>query len=155
MMGRIVRIGPRIGRRALLRGAAAAGAMLIARPIAADDDPETELVAGMFGGTPIQSDKLHLDMPRHFANGYTVPLALSLDSPMTEANHPRTIHILAPRNPFLRVATFHFTPGSGKAALSTRIRLAAPQNVIAVAEMSDGAILMTKSWVEVEIDGCA
>ena len=74
---------------------------------------------------------------------------------MTEADHPRAIHVLAPRNPFLRVATFHFTPASGKARLSTRIRLAKPQNVIAVAEMSDGSLLMTKSWVEVEIDGCA
>ncbi len=149
-------VASHIGRRALLRGAAGIGALLLAAPVsAAADDPEAELVAGMFGRQPIQSDRLHLDMPRHFANGYTVPLALRVDSPMTEADHPHAVHILAPRNPFLRVATFHFTPGGGQAALSTRIRLAEPQNIIAVAEMSDGALLMTKSWVEVEIDGCA
>ena len=125
------------------------------RPAAYADDPETELVAMLFGSRPIQSDQLHLDLPRHFANGYTVPLALSVDSAMTEADHPRAVHVFAPGNPFLRVATYHFTPSSGKAMLSTRIRLAKPQNVIVVAEMSDGRVLMTKSWVEVEIDGCA
>jgi sulfur-oxidizing protein SoxY len=94
-------------------------------------------------------------MPRHFANGYTVPLVLTVDCAMSAADHPRAVHILAPRNPFLRVATFHFTPAGGIARISTRIRLAEPQNVIAVAEMSDGGLLMAKSWVEVEIDGCA
>ena len=145
----------RVGRRSVLQGAAATGAVLLAPPIAIAEDIEAELVAGLFGMPAIQSDKLRLDMPPHFANGYTVPLALTVDSPMTEADHPRAIHILAPRNPFLRVATFHFTPGSGKAVLSTRIRLSEPQDVIAVAEMSDGTILMAKNWVEVEIDGCA
>jgi sulfur-oxidizing protein SoxY len=143
------------GRRAILRGAAAAGMALLAPRLALANDPDADLVAGLFGKAPIQSDKLRLEMPPHFANGYTVPLALEVESPMTETDHPRAVHILAPRNPFLRVATFHFTPGGGKAKLSTRIRLAKPQNVIAVAEMSDGAILMTKRWVEVEIDGCA
>lgn len=143
------------GRRAVLRASAAVSAALLMRSAALAADSETELVASLFSGRPVQSDRLHLDMPRHFANGYTVPLALSVDSPMTEADHPRAVHIFAPRNPFLRVATFHFTPSSGKAVLSTRIRLAKPQNVIAVAEMSDGRNLMTKSWVEVEIDGCA
>ena len=151
----MTRAGMEFGRRALLRSAAAASAILFVRPAAYADDPETELVAMLFERRPVESDKLHLDLPRHFANGYTVPMALSVDSAMTEADHPRAVHIFAPRNPFLRVATFHFTPSSGKAVLSTRIRLAKPQNVIAVAEMSDGRVLMTKSWVEVEIDGCA
>jgi sulfur-oxidizing protein SoxY len=144
-----------LARRAVLRGAAAVGAALLAPPLALAEDIEAELVAGLFGAMPLQSDKLRLDMPRHFANGYTVPLVLTVDSAMTEADYPRAAHILAPRNPFLRVATFHFMPGGGLARISTRIRLAEPQNVIAVAEMSDGSILMAKSWVEVEIDGCA
>jgi sulfur-oxidizing protein SoxY len=145
---------PKIGRRVLLRGAAAAGMALLAPRAAIADDPEAHLVAGLFGKAPIQSEKLRLDMPPRFANGYTVPLALDVESPMTETDYPRAVHILAPRNPFFRVVTFHFTPGSGKAGISTRIRLAKPQNVIAVAEMSDGTILMSKCWVEVEIDGC-
>jgi sulfur-oxidizing protein SoxY len=143
------------GRRTILCASAAASAALLMRSVAFADDSETELVASLFSSRPVQSDRLHLDMPRHFANGYTVPMALSVDSPMTEGDHPRAVHIFAPRNPFLRVATFYFTPSSGKAVLSTRVRLAKPQHVIAVAEMSDGRNLMTKSWVEVEIDGCA
>lgn len=144
---------PEVGRRALLLGAAA-GLALATAPRAIAADPDTDLVTALFGKTPIQSERLRLDMPPHFANGYTVPLALEVESPMTEMDYPRAVHILAPRNPFLRVVTFHFTPGSGKAGISTRIRLAKPQNVIAVAEMSDGTILMSKCWVEVEIDGC-
>lgn len=146
---------PEVGRRALLLGAAATGVALAAAPLAIAADPEADLVTALFGKAPAQSEKLRLDMPSRFANGYTVPLALAVDSPMTETDHPRAVHILAPRNPFLRVVTFHFTPGSGKASISTRIRLAKPQNVIAVAEMSDGTILMSKRWVVVEIDGCA
>jgi sulfur-oxidizing protein SoxY len=144
-----------VGRRALLLGAAAAGVALSVPSLAIAADPDADLVAALFGKTPIQSEKLRLDMPPRFANGYTVPLALDVESPMTETDYPRAVHILAPRNPFLRVVTFHFTPGSGKAGISTRIRLAKPQNVIAVAEISDGTILMSKRWVVVEIDGCA
>ncbi|MGH6927078.1 MAG: thiosulfate oxidation carrier protein SoxY, partial [Dongiaceae bacterium] len=87
--------------------------------------------------------------------GYTVPLTFDVDSPMTEADHVRVVHVVAPRNPLVRVASFHFTPRSGRARVSTRIRLAEPQNVIAVAEMSDGSLLMAKTRVEVEINGCA
>src|SRR5688500_2319928 len=120
---------PKVGRRAVLRGAAAAGMALLAPQVAiAADDLDADLVAGLFGKAPIQSEKLRLDLPPHFANGYTVPLALEVESPMTETDHPRAVHILAPRNPFLRVVTFYFTPGSGKAGISTRIRLAKPQN---------------------------
>jgi sulfur-oxidizing protein SoxY len=74
---------------------------------------------------------------------------------MTGDDHVRSVHVVAPLNPLIRVATFHFTPAGGRARVSTRIRLAKPQNVIAVAEMSDGSLLMTKTWVVVEIDGCA
>lgn len=146
---------PCLPRRAVLRGVAAGVTLLIPRRVHAEEEEEAALVAGKFGVVPIQSDKLRLDMPRHFANGYTVPLVLTVDCAMTEADHPRAVHVLAPRNPFLRVATFHFTPAGGIARISTRIRLSEPQNVIAVAEMSGGALLMAKSWVEVEIDGCA
>jgi sulfur-oxidizing protein SoxY len=148
-------VGPvRLARRKILRTAGLASIALTAPRAVLSADPEMELVTEIFGRTPVQSDRLRLEMPRHFANGYTVPLALEVDCPMSEADHVRAVHVLAPRNPFLRVASFHFTPLSGRAVVSTRIRLAEPQNVIAVADMSDGSLMMDKTWVEVEINGC-
>jgi len=123
--------------------------------IAVAADEEMELVRRLTGKTPTESDRIRLEMPPVFANGYTVPLALEVDSPMTDADHVRLVRVFAPRNPLVEVAGFHFTPRSGRARISTRIRLAQPQDVVAVAEMSDGTFLMAKKWVEVATNGCA
>ena len=143
-----------VTRRAMLGATALGGIALVLRPVQAAPDIEVALAEQLFGRTPVLSDRLRLDMPSLFPNGYTVPLALDVDSPMTEADHVRIVHVVAPRNPLIRVASFHFTPRSGRARVSTRIRLAEPQNVIAVAEMSDDSLLMAKAWVEVEVNGC-
>jgi sulfur-oxidizing protein SoxY len=63
-------------------------------------------------------------------------------------------YLLAPRNPLVEVATFHFLAQRSKPRVSTRIRLADPQYVQAVAEMNDGTLLTTESWVEVATNGC-
>jgi sulfur-oxidizing protein SoxY len=147
--------GRAMSRRGALRAGALAGAALAMPPAWGAPDPEVALAEQLFGRTPVPSGRLRLDLPAVFPNGYTVPLAFEVDSPMTDADHVRTVHVVAPRNPLVRVASFHFTPRSGRARIATRIRLAEPQNVIAVAEMSDGSLLMAKTRVEVEIDGCA
>jgi sulfur-oxidizing protein SoxY len=67
----------------------------------------------------------------------------------------RHLHLLADANPLPEIASFHFTPRSGRARVVTRIRLARSQDVVAVAEMGNGAVLMTKAPVEVETDGCS
>jgi sulfur-oxidizing protein SoxY len=94
-------------------------------------------------------------MPPVFGNGYSVPMTLVVDSPMTEIDHVRSVLIVAPKNPIVVVAKYLFTPQSGRAAVSTRIRLAEPQTVLAVAEMSDGALLMSGTRVKVDTNGCA
>jgi sulfur-oxidizing protein SoxY len=147
-------------RRTLLEAACASGVAVasVVRASAQSADPADEAMAlakRLTGRTPTESDRLRLEMPPVFANGYTVPLAVEVDSPMSEADHVRHIHVLAPRNPLVSVATFHFTPQSGRARVSTRIRLAQPQYVLAVAEMSDAATLVTWTWVEVATNGCA
>jgi sulfur-oxidizing protein SoxY len=114
-----------------------------------------ELVKRLIGNSATLSPRVHLIMPAAFGNGYSVPCTLAVDSPMTENDHVRRVHVLAPKNPIIVVGTFHFTPQSGSAAVSTRIRLAEPQMVLAVAEMNDGALLMARTWVKVETDGCA
>jgi len=113
-----------------------------------------ELITRLFGRTATYSPSVRLQMPAVFGNGYSVPLTLEADSPMTEANHVRALLVLAPGNPIPVVANFQFTPASGRAAITTRIRLSQPQAVIAIADMSDGALLMARSWVKVDTDGC-
>ena len=147
--------GDGLTRRFLLAAACVGGTGLggVGRAWARDD--ATDLVEQLTGRKPRASDRVRLTMPPVFPNGYTVPLALEVDSPMTESDHVTAVRVLAPRNPLVEVATFRFTPASGLARVSTRIRLAQPQHVIAVAELSDGTLLMAKAWVEVATNGCA
>ncbi|WP_245474801.1 thiosulfate oxidation carrier protein SoxY [Bradyrhizobium sp. Leo121] len=151
---------PSLTRRALLTAATAAGAgfagsALVSPLDASDSDDDVAIVKQLTGMIPVESDRVHLVMPRTFPNGYTVPLSLEIDSPMTEADHVRHVRVFAPRNPLIEVARFHFVPGHSEPRVSTRIRLAEPQYVVAVAEMNDVALLMTKTWVEVATNGCA
>jgi sulfur-oxidizing protein SoxY len=118
-------------------------------------DDDVAIVEQLTGKTPVESDRVRLVMPKTFPNGYTVPLFLEIDSPMSEADHVRHVRVFAPRNPFIEVVCFHFAPRRSEPRVSTRIRLAEPQYVLAVAEMNNGAILMNKTWVEVATNGCA
>ena len=79
----------------------------MASPANASEDPDdaAALINRLTGKTPTESDRLHLVMPRTFPNGYTVPLSLDIDSPMTESDHVRYVRVVAPRNPLIEVAT--------------------------------------------------
>ena len=122
---------------------------------ASASDEAIELIERLTGKAATESDRLRLVMPATFPNGYTVPLMLEVDSQMTEDDYVRHVRVVAPRNPLIDVATFRFLPQRSQPRVSTRIRLAEPQYVLAVAEMSDGALLMAKAWVEVATNGCA
>jgi sulfur-oxidizing protein SoxY len=137
-----------------IAGSALATRLSLGAPVDTQDT-DSELIRQLTGRTPIGSPRVHLEMPPVFSNGYTVPLMLEIDSPMIQTDYVRVVHVLAPRNPITLVGSFQFTPLSGRARVSTRIRLAEPQNVLAAAEMSDGAVLMTKTWVKVDTNGCA
>jgi len=144
-------------RRSVLSAAVVGSAGFASAALASTPPPSNDaakFVKQLTGKTPIISDRLHLVMPQVFPNGYTVPLTLAIDSPMTEADHVRHVSVLAPRNPLVEVATFHFVPQRSEPRVSTRIRLAEPQHVLAVAEMNDGTLLMTETWVDVTTNGC-
>jgi sulfur-oxidizing protein SoxY len=148
-------------RRALMStGVAGLAAAILASPANATevrDDASEEAVAlvkRLTGKTPRESERVHLVMPHSFSNGYTVPLKLAIDSSMTESDHVRHVRVIAPRNPLIEVATFHFVPQRSQPRVSTRIRLAEPQHVLAIAEMNDGTLLLAKAWVEVATNGC-
>ena len=144
-------------RDVLIAGYAAgfAGVALLSPRSARANDEALEVVKQLTGRTAIRSDRLRLTMPANFPTGYTVPMDLDIDSPMTEADHVRQIRVFAPQNPIIEVAGFHFAPQRSLPRVSTRIRLAKPQHVIAVAEMNDGNLLMTTAWVHVATNGCA
>lgn len=98
--------------------------------------------------------RITLTLPEIAENGNTVPFDFVVQSPMTEADYVKSVHIIAPGNPQAEVATFLFSPESGKAAVTSRMRLAKTQDVVALAEMSDGKVFLAKRTVKVTIGGC-
>lgn len=142
-------------RDVLVAGSTGLTAVVLLPPESARaSDEAIELIERLIGRTLTESDRLRLEMPAVFPTGYTVPMTLAVDSPMTELDHVRHVRVFAPKNPLTEVVSFHFAPLRSAARVSTRIRLAAPQYVVAVAEMNDGSFLMTKTWVDVATDGC-
>ena len=135
-------------------GSAALASAFLAPPGASAAGQEMDLVEQLAGGTISVSDRVHLTMPPKFPTGYTVPMELDVDSPMTEDDHVRRIRVFAPENPIPEVAGFNFAAQRSVAHVSTRIRLAKPQYVVAVAEMNDGKLLAAKTWVDVASNGC-
>jgi len=135
-------------------GLAVAGLALLPQAALADAGAVAEAMKGLIGDRKPQEGRITLDLPQIAENGNTVPLTVEIDSPMTEQDYCKAVHVLADKNPRPDVATFRFTPACGKAAASTRMRLAKTQNVVAVAEMSDGSVYMAKSEVKVTIGGC-
>ncbi len=123
-------------------------------PVLAADTAMEEIKAFTGGGAAAESGRVTLAMPEIAENGNTVPLTVSVDSPMSSDDYVKRVLIVADANPRPGVATFHFSPKSGVAEASTRMRLARTQNVIAVAEMSDGSFHMAKAEVKVTIGGC-
>jgi sulfur-oxidizing protein SoxY len=97
------------------------------------------LIDKLTGGAPVRSGRVTMDMPAIAENGNSIPFTLRVASPMTPADHVKSVHLFAPRNPRPLVAAFHFGPHSPKAELSTRVRLAGTQKVVAIAAMSDGS----------------
>src|SRR6186713_2202188 len=95
-------------------------------------------VRNVVGAAKIQKGKVELDLPPLVENGNTVPMAVTVDSPMTKDNYVKAIHVFNEKNPQPNVLTVRLGPRAGKAHVSTRIRLADTQKVIAIAEMSDG-----------------
>ncbi|HDZ75240.1 MAG TPA: thiosulfate oxidation carrier protein SoxY [Aurantimonas coralicida] len=140
---------------ALSAGAAAAGVVAFAPGRAFATPEETEkALSTLTGGTEPQTGKISLTAPEIAENGNTVPISVEVESPMTEGEYVESVTIFADGNPNPEVATFLFTPMSGSAVATTRIRLAKTQNVIAVAKLSDGTTYSDRKEVKVTIGGC-
>jgi sulfur-oxidizing protein SoxY len=146
----------RFNRRQVLAGAgalatAAMGAT-ISPALAANDS--ADLIKKFTGGKAATEGKVKLDLPEIAENGNTVPMTVTVDSPMTEQSHVTEVLVVGDGNPNGGMATFHFSPLSGAAEANTRIRLAATQNITAVAKMNDGSFYTASKQVKVTIGGC-
>lgn len=95
-----------------------------------------------------------IDLPDLAENGNMVLFKLNADSPMTEAEHVKAMHLLSTQNPHGHVASFKLSLLSGRATVSGRMRLAKTQEVVALAELSDGRLLVASRTVQVTISGC-
>lgn len=138
----------------VLGAASLAVATSLNTPALADAKTADESLAKLGLSGASASADLVLDMPEIAENGNTVPLTVSVKSKMTADDYVKRVVLVADGNPAPEVVTFNFTPASGEAYASTRMRLAKTQNVIAVAETSKGAKLMAKREVKVTIGGC-
>ena len=149
-------------RRDFVAGAGAAvlvAALLAAIPEAQALPSErseqfTAALAALLAGATPHGGGIEMDIPADIENGDYVPVALSVESPMTAASHVKSIHLLSTLNPRAEVATFRFTLLSGKARVTSRMRLAKSQDVIAIAAMSDGTFLIGSRAIAVKIGGC-
>jgi sulfur-oxidizing protein SoxY len=113
-----------------------------------------EAVQEFAGSADIRSGRVHLDIPPLVENGNAVGVTVTVESPMTRSDHVRRIGLFNEKNPQAGVAIFHLGSRSGRAKVSTRIRLAATQKVKAVAEMSDGSFWSGEAKVIVTLAAC-
>jgi len=146
-------------RTFLLTGTAAAAMFALlggasGEEVAGESAEFKHVLEAILNGAAPADAGVTLDLPEHVENGDYVPVALGVDSPMTAENHVKAIHLLSTANPRAKVATFHFTLRSGKASVTSRMRLARTQDVVAVAELSDGRLLLTRRKVDVRVGGC-
>ena len=140
-------------RRAFLAGAA----VITVLPFAsARATPEAMAAAikEVTGDAAVRPGRVKLDIPPLVENGNTVPLTVTVESPMTEADHVKAIHVFNEKNPQPHVLNAWLGPRNGKAMISTRIKLADAQKVVAIAETSKGEFFSASADVIVTIAAC-
>jgi sulfur-oxidizing protein SoxY len=125
-----------------------------ALPARAEADAFAAAERAILAGRTPRPEGIAIDMPVLSENGNSVDLAIRVASPMTEADHVRAIHVFAERNPVPHVATFHLSPRAGRAEVASRIRLAATQRILVLAETSAGAVHRAEREVIVILGAC-
>jgi sulfur-oxidizing protein SoxY len=153
------RPGDRTTRRDVLKvaGAFLAGGAIAS--IAADTATATSAdlqgaIARVIGDAKVNAGRVKLDIPPLVENGNVVPCSITIDSPMTPADHVRAIHVFNEKNPQPNVISVRLGPRAGRASISTRIRLSDTQTVVAIAEMSDGSFWSGRADVIITLGAC-
>lgn len=130
--------------------------LVVMRPLVAWSTPEAmqQAIRERIGERQPQPGGMSLTLPKIAETGNSVPLTVTVDSPMTPENHVLRIHIFVPGNPLPVAATYHLGVRAGKAEISTRIRLARTQRVLALAEMHDGSVRSDAASIVVTLGAC-
>ena len=123
------------------------------RSLATPKDADDAIVT-VFGLKPVVEGPVKVTIPPISENGYTVPLKVEVDSPMTPENHVKRIGIFAEENPIAHIVTFELGPDAGKASVETRIRMGGSQRIRAVAELSDGTLISGYDFSIVTLAAC-
>jgi len=132
----------------------AAGLAISVTPARATSEAMKDAIRKVVGAAKVTAGRVKLELPPLSENGNTVPLTVSVESPMTPAEHVKAIHVFTELNPQPDVATFRLGPRAGRARVATRIRLATTQTVVAVTELSDGSFWSDTAAVVVTLAAC-
>jgi sulfur-oxidizing protein SoxY len=144
-------------RRFLVETAALAGAAGLGLDLdPADATPASMQAAirNVTGEAKLNKGRVKIDIPALIENGNAVPLTVSCESPMTQEDHVKAIHVFTEKNPQPNVIGVRLGPRAGRANVSTRIRLADTQKIVAVAQMSDGSFWSDEVEVIVTLAAC-
>jgi sulfur-oxidizing protein SoxY len=132
----------------------AAGLVISVTPARATSEAMKDAIRKVVGAAKVTAGRVKLELPPLSENGNTVPLTVSVESPMTPAEHVKAIHVFTELNPQPDVASFRLGPRAGRARVATRIRLATTQTVVAVTELSDGSFWSDTASVVVTLAAC-
>jgi sulfur-oxidizing protein SoxY len=147
-------------RREFLRAAGGAaaglglGAVITVAPARATPDEMKDAIRQVVGSAKVTKGRVKLDLPPLSENGNTVPLTVEVESPMSATDHVKSIHVFTELNPQPNVVSVRLGPRAGLARVSTRIRLANTQTVVAIAELSDGSFWSASASVVVTLAAC-
>jgi len=143
-------------RRTFIASSTAIMTTVVMRPVAAlaQRSVLTTLVNQYAAGGTVREGRVKFDIAPLVDNGNTVPVEISVDSPMTRDQHVVGIAVFNEKNPQNDVAQFTLTPLSGRARVATRMRLAVTQQLVAVAKMNDGSCWTHTVDVLVTVSSC-
>lgn len=97
---------------------------------------------------------VRLTAPTRAASGDQVPFSFSIDHPMNAKQYIKSVTLIVDANPVPLTGIFHFHPDSGKAEISTRIRLESDSPVHVVAESNEGRLYVNAILVKAS-GGCS
>jgi sulfur-oxidizing protein SoxY len=120
----------------------------------ATPDEMQEAVRKVTGQAPVRRGRVKLDMPPLIDNSNSVSLSVTVESPMTPADHVKAIHVFTEKNPLPNVVSVFLGPRAGRASIGTRVRIADTQTVTAIAELSDGSFWSGSASVVVTLSAC-
>jgi sulfur-oxidizing protein SoxY len=141
-----------VKRREFLAGLA--GTLASPGAALAQVDPLDPLVRIVTNGAPVRKGKVKIELPQLADNGNSVPIRITVDSPMTASDHVKSIHLYSERNPVPNMANFYLGPRAGRAEINSRVRLAGSQRVTAVARLSDGTFWSDTAPIVVTLSAC-